>query len=220
MQSEGNAKFRVNFKPTEAQPHLISVKFNNEPVPSSPFECAVRATSTTSGSGIMVTGPGVKMTAVNKITSLVINAPPDIAKLYDVEVTSPTNEKVEILKEKDEDYEDDAEVSEEDDEDDEDDDEATTNDDLVKTMKTHLIDDLDDFGIWNDEEAMVAARPEMIAFLDTMRHLLSEISPELGVTDPVSGEVIFLDGIDWRSGTLSEYLTEEYDFNEPPEFDE
>ena len=98
VQSEGNAKFRVNFKPTEAQTHLISVKFNNEPVPSSPFECSVRATSTTNGSGIMVTGPGVKMTAVNKITSLVINAPPDIAKLYDVTVTSPTNEKVEILK--------------------------------------------------------------------------------------------------------------------------
>jgi filamin len=33
VQSEGNAKFRVNFKPTEAQSHLISVKFNNEPVP-------------------------------------------------------------------------------------------------------------------------------------------------------------------------------------------
>ena len=64
------------------------------------------------------------------------------------------------------------------------------------------------FGIWDDEESMVAARPEMIAFLDTIRHLLSEISPELGVTDPVSGEVLFLDGIDWRSGTLHEYATE------------
>ena len=44
VQSEGNAKFRVNFKPTEAQPHLISVKFNNEPVPNSPFEVAIRDT--------------------------------------------------------------------------------------------------------------------------------------------------------------------------------
>ena len=78
------------------------------------------------------------------------------------------------------------------------------------------------FGIWNDEEAMVAARPEMITFLDTIRHLLSEISPELGVTDPVSGEVLFLDGIDWRSGTLHEYVTElpDVDYNEPPEWDD
>lgn len=33
VQSEGNARFRVNFKPTEAQPHILSVKFNGEPVP-------------------------------------------------------------------------------------------------------------------------------------------------------------------------------------------
>lgn len=33
VQSEGNARFRVNFKPTEAQPHTLSVKFNGEPVP-------------------------------------------------------------------------------------------------------------------------------------------------------------------------------------------
>ena len=78
------------------------------------------------------------------------------------------------------------------------------------------------FGIWNDEEVMVAARPAMIAFLDTIRHLLSEISSELGVTDPVSGEVIFLDGIDWRSGTLHEYVTElpDVDYNEPPEWND
>ena len=76
------------------------------------------------------------------------------------------------------------------------------------------------FSLWDSNEALVAARPELIAFLDTGRHLLTEISPELGVTDPVSGEVLMLDGIDWRSGTLSEYLTDELDFNEPPEFDD
>ena len=64
MQSEGNAKFRVNFKPTEAQTHLISVKFNNEPVPSSPFECSVRATSTTNGSVSFDGGIGVVKNAV------------------------------------------------------------------------------------------------------------------------------------------------------------
>ena len=77
------------------------------------------------------------------------------------------------------------------------------------------------FGIWDDEEALVAARPEMIAFLDTLRHLLCEISPELGVTDPISGEVLLLDGIDWRSGTLNEYVTElpDVEYNEPPDWD-
>ena len=34
------------------------------------------------------------------------------------------------------------------------------------------------------------ARDKMIAGLDTVRPLLEEISPELGVTDPVSGSVI------------------------------
>lgn len=33
VQSEGNAKFRVNFKPREAAPHNLSVRFNGEPIP-------------------------------------------------------------------------------------------------------------------------------------------------------------------------------------------
>lgn len=33
VQSEGNAKFRVNFKPTEPSTHILSVKFNGEAVP-------------------------------------------------------------------------------------------------------------------------------------------------------------------------------------------
>ena len=76
------------------------------------------------------------------------------------------------------------------------------------------------FSLWDSDEAMAAARPELIAFLDTGRHLLTEIAPELGVTDPVSGEVLNLDGIDWRSGTLTEFGTDEFDFNEPPELDD
>ena len=41
VQSEGNAKFKVNFKPTEANVHLVSVKFNGEPVPGSPYSVRV-----------------------------------------------------------------------------------------------------------------------------------------------------------------------------------
>ena len=47
------------------------------------------------------------------------------------------------------------------------------------------------YGLWESEEAMVTAKPDMIALLDTARDLLEEISPELGVTDPVSGTVVF-----------------------------
>ncbi len=44
--------------------------------------------------------------------------------------------------------------------------------------------------MWKDEQDLVNARPDLIAFLDTVRDLLVELSPELGVTDPVSGPVL------------------------------
>lgn len=33
VQAEGNARFKVSFSPQEAKPHIVSVKFNGEPVP-------------------------------------------------------------------------------------------------------------------------------------------------------------------------------------------
>lgn len=39
--SEGNARFKVNFKPTEAAKHSLSVRFNGHPVPGSPFTCNI-----------------------------------------------------------------------------------------------------------------------------------------------------------------------------------
>ena len=47
------------------------------------------------------------------------------------------------------------------------------------------------YGLWENEEQMKNARPQMIALLDSARHLLEELSPELCVTDPVSGTVVF-----------------------------
>ena len=38
--------------------------------------------------------------------------------------------------------------------------------------------------------ALAAARPEMIATLDSFRHLLEDLGGGLGVTDPVSGPVV------------------------------
>ena len=45
-------------------------------------------------------------------------------------------------------------------------------------------------GEWKDEQSIAKARDKMIAGLDSVRSLLEEISPDLGVTDPVSGPVI------------------------------
>ena len=45
-------------------------------------------------------------------------------------------------------------------------------------------------GIWENAEAIAAQRPAMIAHLDEVRGFMEELSPELGVTDPVSGNII------------------------------
>ena len=47
------------------------------------------------------------------------------------------------------------------------------------------------YGLWESEEDMQNAMPQMISLLDSSRHLMEELSPELGVTDPVSGTVVF-----------------------------
>ena len=57
---------------------------------------------------------------------------------------------------------------------------------LVKTGE----DTACSIGIWESEAAIVNARPQMIALLDTMRDHLETLSDELGVTDPVSGPII------------------------------
>jgi hypothetical protein len=43
---------------------------------------------------------------------------------------------------------------------------------------------------WRSFDALAAARPEMIALLDSMRELLEDLGGGLGVTDPVSGDVV------------------------------
>jgi hypothetical protein len=43
---------------------------------------------------------------------------------------------------------------------------------------------------WTDVDALVKARPIMIATLDSFRDTLEELGGGLGVTDPVSGPVV------------------------------
>jgi antibiotic biosynthesis monooxygenase (ABM) superfamily enzyme len=43
---------------------------------------------------------------------------------------------------------------------------------------------------WDDMESLAAARPNMIATLDSFRDVLEDMGGGLGVTDPVSGPVV------------------------------
>ena len=43
---------------------------------------------------------------------------------------------------------------------------------------------------WESMEALAAARPQMIAALDTFRPALDDLGGGLGVTDPASGPVV------------------------------
>jgi hypothetical protein len=43
---------------------------------------------------------------------------------------------------------------------------------------------------WSDMEALAAARPRMVATLDTFRDTLEDLGGGRGVTDPVSGPVV------------------------------
>ena len=45
-------------------------------------------------------------------------------------------------------------------------------------------------GEWRDHASLVGARPEMIEFLDSFRHMLEDLGGGLGVSDPVSGESV------------------------------
>jgi hypothetical protein len=45
-------------------------------------------------------------------------------------------------------------------------------------------------GEWDNFDSIVAARSEMIGVLDGFRPMLEDLGSGLGVTDPVSGEVV------------------------------
>jgi hypothetical protein len=45
-------------------------------------------------------------------------------------------------------------------------------------------------GQWKSFQHLADARPQMIGFLDEMRHMLEDLGIGIGVTDPVSGEAV------------------------------
>ncbi|RWS29658.1 Filamin-B-like protein [Leptotrombidium deliense] len=88
VQSEGNAKFRVNFKPTEANTHLISVKFNGEPVPGSPFTVNV-----IDGCHSFVTASHLKMASLTKGLHFSVDNKNQTIKDCAVYISSPSGKR-------------------------------------------------------------------------------------------------------------------------------
>jgi hypothetical protein len=50
-------------------------------------------------------------------------------------------------------------------------------------------------GQWKSFQHLADARPQMIGILDEMRHMLEDLGGGLGLTDPVSGEVVAQFGV-------------------------
>ena len=50
-------------------------------------------------------------------------------------------------------------------------------------------------GEWESFDSIVSARAEMVGSLDRVRDLLEDLGAGLGVTDPVSGEVVLEMGV-------------------------
>jgi len=47
-------------------------------------------------------------------------------------------------------------------------------------------------GEWESFDRIVDARPAMVGLLDQFREMLEELSPDLGLTDPVSGHAVVM----------------------------
>ena len=63
----GHHKYEISFVPVEAVDHKISIRFNNEPVPGSPFNCRIG-----SQANVNVYGAGLERIPVNKNAEFVI----------------------------------------------------------------------------------------------------------------------------------------------------
>lgn len=88
--SEGNARFKVNFKPTEANKHSLSVRFNGHPVPGSPFDCNIEATPM-STKAVSVFGEALRQALINTECFFELEGLDSKTKPQ-VYITSPTGE--------------------------------------------------------------------------------------------------------------------------------
>ncbi|XP_076311299.1 filamin-B-like isoform X3 [Tachypleus tridentatus] len=91
VQSEGNAKFRVNFKPSEPETHTVSVKFNGEPVPGSPFIVKVADTKQS-----VITDSSLKTASLAKGGRFTIDSRGLESAECKVLVTGPSSKKIPV----------------------------------------------------------------------------------------------------------------------------
>ncbi|XP_013109625.2 filamin-C isoform X2 [Stomoxys calcitrans] len=91
VQSEGNARFKVNFKPTEAAAHSLSVRFNGHPVPGSPFTCHIGSAPISLPRAI-ATGEALKQAAIRVDNTFDLDGFENIEP--QVFVTSPSGDNI------------------------------------------------------------------------------------------------------------------------------
>ncbi|XP_023932625.1 filamin-C [Lingula anatina] len=84
QQEGGQARFNVSFTPQVSDTHVVSMKFNGDPVPGSPFHCAI-----VDGSKCSVSGDGLSRVPVNKMTWFVVDPHGTDADCI-VEITAPS----------------------------------------------------------------------------------------------------------------------------------
>ncbi|XP_022694817.1 filamin-C-like isoform X2 [Varroa jacobsoni] len=90
VQSEGNARFRVNFKPSEPLVHSISVKFNGAAVPGSPFNAIVHDCQQSP-----VSGSELRMTSVARGARFVVHSKGSDQSVH-VKATAPSGSDIPV----------------------------------------------------------------------------------------------------------------------------
>ena len=68
VQNRGNRQFHASFKPVDAVPHFIQMRFNGREVPGSPWRVHI-----SSPAQFSLSGPGLKMAPVHKQTTFEVS---------------------------------------------------------------------------------------------------------------------------------------------------
>ncbi|XP_048246439.1 filamin-C-like isoform X5 [Haliotis rufescens] len=91
VRQESDTNFRVSFTPQRPSKHHISVRFNGEPVPGSPFNCSVLDSDR-----IHVSGEGIKMVPANVLTTFKVDPKGEGDGDLSVRVYSPSGHEVPV----------------------------------------------------------------------------------------------------------------------------
>uniref|UniRef100_A0AC35FWR0 Filamin n=1 Tax=Panagrolaimus sp. PS1159 TaxID=55785 RepID=A0AC35FWR0_9BILA len=92
----GHHKYEISFVPLENIDHKISIRFNNEAVPGSPFNCRIG-----SDAQFNIFGTGLERIPVGKPAEFTIQTGDSKAQMPEIEVIDPRGDKVPVTVEKD-----------------------------------------------------------------------------------------------------------------------